>query len=45
MVSLDLGNRQWQNESVALPGDLAETHAATALVGGRYLFIAAGQVG
>lgn len=45
LVSLDLGNRQWQNESVALPADLAGTHAATSLVGGRHLFIVSGQVG
>jgi hypothetical protein len=44
LLSLDLGSQQWQNETIALPAGLAETHAATALVGGRYLFIVAGQV-
>jgi glycosyltransferase involved in cell wall biosynthesis len=44
LVSFDLGSQQWQNETVALPPELAETHVGTALVGGRYVFIVAGQV-
>jgi hypothetical protein len=44
LVSLDLGSRQWQNETAALPAELAVAHAATMLVGGRHLFIAGGQV-
>jgi glycosyltransferase involved in cell wall biosynthesis len=45
LVSFDLGSQQWQNETVALPPELAETHVGTALVGGRYVFIVAGQKG
>jgi hypothetical protein len=45
LVSLDLGSRQWQNETAALPAELAVAHAATMLVGGRHLFIAGGQSG
>lgn len=44
LLSIDLGSRTWQNESVALPAALAETHLGAALVGGRHLFVVAGQV-
>ncbi len=44
LLSVELGSWQWQNQSVDWPADLGQTHAGAALVGGRHLFIVAGQV-
>ena len=45
LMAVDLGTLRWQNESVALPSDLADTHYGATLVGRRHLFIVTGQVG
>lgn len=44
LLSVNLDSLRWQDLSGEVPADMAETHRASALVGGRHAFLVAGQV-
>lgn len=45
LISINLDNLHWRDLSGALPADLAETHFAAEMAGGRHVYLVSGQVG